>query len=381
MEFNNDEPYILDRNTFEEQYEEAAADIRKRVNLKVKDECRGRFENLWNQAYKEIVNQGWDVSGRDKKINQYIQGMKALTTYLANETKITKLKNYKNSDIIEFEKTLLNNNYSLGTIKPYMSGIQTFHGGFLESGGTKNKIQDAKTINEKLGAPQRQSGVLDRAWSDREYIEMLNKAKKDGRLDVYYGLKLADQFGIRIQTIGRLTLKQINKALKEGYLRVKEKGGKLRNIPIENNEMKQTLLDLQIIGKTENLKVKDHIFRDSNTLSENKKTQGENSHDKTVKAVQNYIGNSRADIQDTDRKNISEYASNKEKRIVEKTELSFHGLRYRYAQRQMDKFLKLGYPYNKALGLVSQLMGHNRIKISRVYLCQKVANREIQIAD
>lgn len=372
-------PYILDENLFKEQYEEAAADIRKRSGLTVKEGCEGRFENLWNQAFKEISKQGWDISGRDKKANQYIRGVKSLVTYLANETKITKLKNYKNSDVIEFERTLLDNNYSVNTIKPYMSGIQAFHGGLLESGITKNKIQDANTIHKKVELPKRQSGVLDRAWTNREYIEMLNKAKADGRNDVYYGLKLGDEFGIRIQTVGRLTLKQVNKALKEGYLRVKEKGGKWRNIPVENDKMRQTLLDLQMIAKTENLKVKDHIFRDSDFFSENKKTQGDNSHDKTVKSIQNYIGNNRNDIQDLDRKSISEYASSKEKRIVEKTELSFHGLRYRYAQRQMDKFLKMGYSYGQALGATAHLMGHERSQISRVYLCQKVANDEVQM--
>lgn len=380
MESNNNEPYILDGNLFREQYEEAAADIRKRVNLEVKEGCEGRFENLWNQAFKEIINQGWDISGRDKKVNQYVQGVKSFVTYLANETKITKLKNYKNSDVINFEEKLIDNNYSVNTIKPYASGIQAFHGGFLQSGGTKNKIQDAATIHQKVDLPKRQNGVLDRAWSDREYTEMLNKAKEDGRNDVYFGLKLGDEFGIRIQTVGRLTLKQINKALKEGYLRVKEKGGKWRNIPVENEKMKQTLLDLQIVAKTENLKVKDHIFRDSDFLSENKKTRDDNSHDKTVKSIQNYIGNNRNDIQDIDRKNISEYASNKEKRIVEKTNLSFHGLRYRYAQRQMDKFLKLGYSYGQALGMTAHLMGHERGQISKIYLCQKATNGEIQMA-
>lgn len=377
MVFND--KYILDNDFFKEQYEEAAADIRIRKNLTVNEGCEGRFENLWNQAFKQIIEQGWDVSGRDKKSNQYIQGMKSFVTHLANDTKITKLKNYKNSDVINFETKLIDSNYSVNTIKPYMSGIQEFHQSFLESGGTKNKIQDAGTIHGKCELQKRQNGVLDRAWTDREYEEFLKKAKEDGRNDIYYGLKMGDEFGIRIQSIGRLTLKQVNKALKDGYLRVKEKGGKWRNIPIENDKMKQTLLDLQIIAKTEGLKVKDHIFRDSDFFSENKKTQGDNSHDKTVKAVQNYIANNRDNIQDNDRKNISEYASSKEKRIVEKTELSFHGLRYRYAQRQMDKFLKLGYSYGKALGLVSKLIGHNRSQISRIYLCQKVANLEVQM--
>ncbi|MHC9361621.1 hypothetical protein, partial [Clostridium perfringens] len=275
--------------------------------------------------------------------------------------------------------TLIDNNYSVSTIKPYMSGVQAFHSDFLESGGTKNKIQDAATIHGRCELPKRQNGTLDRAWTDREYEEFLKKAKEDGRNDVYYGFKMGDEFGIRIQTIGRLTPKQVNKALKDGYLRVQEKGGKWRNIPIENDKMRQTLLDLQIIAKTEGLKSKQHIFRDSEFFSENKKIQGDNSHDKTVKSIQNYIGNNRDEIQDSDRKNISEYASSKEKRIVEKTELSFHGLRYRYAQRQMDKFLRLGYSYGQALGATSHLMGHERGQISRIYLCQKNANNEIQM--
>ncbi|MDM0987565.1 hypothetical protein ACV3K3_14820 [Clostridium perfringens] len=377
---SNQEKYILSQEIFKEQYEEAAVDIRVRTNLVVKEGCEGRFENLWNQAFKQIDESGWDVTGRDKKVNQYIQGTKAFVTYLANDTKITKLKNYKNSDVIEFERNLIDNNYSVNTIKPYMSGVQAFHGDFLKAGGTKNKIQDASTIHDRCELPKRQNGVLDRAWTDREYEEFLKKAKEDGRNDIYYGLKMGDEFGIRIQTIGRLTLRQVNKALKDGYLQVVEKGGKPRKIPIENQKMKQTLLDLQIIAKTEGLKSKQHIFRDSEFFSENKKTQGDNSHDKTVKAIQNYIGNTRDEIQDSDRKNISEYASSKEKRIVEKTELSFHGLRYRYAQRQMDKFLRLGYSYGQALGATAHLMGHERGQISRIYLCQKVANDEIQMA-
>ena len=82
--------YILDEDFFKEQYKEAAADIRVRKNLTVNEGGEGRFENLWNQAFKQIVESGWDVTGRDKKANQYIQGTKAFVTYLANDTKITK---------------------------------------------------------------------------------------------------------------------------------------------------------------------------------------------------------------------------------------------------------------------------------------------------
>ena len=87
----SDDKYILNNDFFKKQYEEAAADIRVRKNLTVNEGCEGRFENLWNQAFKQIVEQGWDVSGKDKKASQYIRGVKSFVTYLANNTKAEKL--------------------------------------------------------------------------------------------------------------------------------------------------------------------------------------------------------------------------------------------------------------------------------------------------
>ena len=262
--------YILDEDFFKEQYKEAAADIRVRKNLTVNEGCEGRFENLWNQAFKQIVESGWDVTGRDKKANQYIQGTKAFVTYLANDTKITKLKNYKNSDVIEFERTLIDNNYSVNTIKPYMSGVQAFHGDFLKAGGTKNKIQDASTIHDRCELPKRQNGVLDRAWTDREYEEFLRKAKEDGRNDVYYGFKMGDEFGVRIQSIGRLTLKQVNKALKDGIASIYSTNitiNKVGAINLDNAEYVQvgiSLEDRYVIIKPVN--INDIDFVDKNLL-------------------------------------------------------------------------------------------------------------------
>lgn len=369
---------ILDLSDINEMSSEITSETRERINLTVNEGCEGRFENLWNQAVKQMKESGWDLSGCDKTHTQYIRGMKSFVTHLANDTKITKLKNYKNNDVIEFEKKLKESNYSVDTIKPYQSGVQEFHKGFLESGGTKNKIQDAATIHQKVDLGKRQSGVLDRAWNDREVEEMKQKALRDGRSDVYFGIRLGDEFGIRIQTIGKLTPRQVNKALRDGELRVKEKGGKWRNIPINQPNQRELLESLSGIAKGDGLGANQHIFRDSEQMNIGKRTQGQNSHDKTVKSIQNYIGSVRDKIQDDDRKSINEYLDSKEKRIVEKVDLSFHGLRYRFAQREIDRLMKEGKSFKDACKVVSQELGHEREQITRIYLCQKNANNQIK---
>lgn len=369
---------LLDLNDTDEMSSEITSETRERINLTVNEGCEGRFQNLWNQALKQMKSSGWDLSGCDKTHTQYIRGMKSFVTHLANDTKITKLKNYKNNDVIEFEKKLKDSNYSIDTIKPYQSGIQEFHKEFLKSGGTKNKIQDAATIHEKINLGKRQSGVLDRAWNDREIEEMKQKALRDNRPDVYFGIRLGDEFGVRIQTIGKLTPRQVNKALRDGELTVKEKGGKVRHIKVNNGSQRELLESLLGIAKGDGLGATQHIFRDSEQLNFGKKTQGQNSHDKTVKSIQNYIGSNREKVQDFDRKSINEYLSSKEKRIVEKVNLSFHGLRYRFAQREIDRLMKEGKSFKDACKEVSQELGHEREQITRIYLCQKNANSQIK---
>ena len=370
---------ILDLSDINEMSSEITSETRERINLTVNEGCEGRFENLWNQALKQMKSDGWDLSGCDKTYTQYIRGMKSFVTHLANDTKINKLKNYKNSDVIDFEKKLKDSNYSVDTIKPYQSGVQEFHKGFLSGGGTKNKIQDASTIHKRVDLGKRQSGVLDRAWNDREIEEMKQKALRDNRPDVYFGVRLGDEFGVRIQTIGKLTPRQINKALRDGELTVKEKGGKVRHIKVNNENQRELLESLSGIAKGDGLGATQHIFRDSEQLNFGKKTQGQNSHDKTVKSIQNYIGSNREKVQDFDRKSINEYLSSKEKRIIEKVNLSFHGLRYRFAQREIDRLVKEGKSFKDACKVVSQELGHEREQITRIYLCQKNANNQIKL--
>ena len=48
--------------------------------------------------------------------------------------------------------------------------------------------------------------------------------------------------------------------------------------------------------------------------------------------------------------------------------ITFHGLRHTYAHEQYDKFIQQGYSDYKARKLVSELLGHHRDDVTRIYL-------------
>ena len=48
--------------------------------------------------------------------------------------------------------------------------------------------------------------------------------------------------------------------------------------------------------------------------------------------------------------------------------ITFHGLRHTYAHEQYDKFIQQGYSDYKARKKVSELLGHHRDDVTRIYL-------------
>ena len=58
---------------------------------------------------------------------------------------------------------------------------------------------------------------------------------------MYFAIKLSSTFGLRIEETARLRPSQI----KGGYLQIKGKGGKVRNIRIETAEEKRTIEELK----------------------------------------------------------------------------------------------------------------------------------------
>src|SRR5699024_9218502 len=78
-----------------------------------------------------------------------------------------------------------------------------------------------------------------------EYKNALNLAENMNRNDVVNALKLAKNFGVRINEATALTSKQLEHALRDNYLHLENtKNGVPRDVPIENEEQRESLKEV-----------------------------------------------------------------------------------------------------------------------------------------
>ena len=131
---------------------------------------------------------------------------------------------------------------------------------------------------------------------------MMDKAGTLGRQDVVDALKLARLDGLRIHECTRMTVGQIEDALKEGELETVGKGGRVRRIPVSP----ELRLELERI-------LKEHGGnRESKILVE----PGQKTHQE-IKSIQRFIRDHRKEF--TDRK------------------ITLHGLRHAFAREEFER--------------------------------------------
>ncbi|WP_160692540.1 site-specific integrase [Clostridium sp. C2-6-12] len=306
-----------------------------------------RFQNLSRQAesaYKERIH-----SFRTE--DNYRQGMGEFIKYLASETKLHKLENIKAKHLIGFADQLKENGISASTQKTYLCGIRDFADRF---GIDQRNIPS----NERLGLDKRIFGNVDRSWTNKEFqdfkevAEKYDKDKGQGqRMELI--LETCRNFGCRLEGVLNLDLNAINKALDNGELMTKEKNGKINIKPVERLDQREVLEKIKALGE-ENGQRK--IF-----IGDNFKT--------TFKEVENFIYNNRSRIQLEERMiTVEARKSFQENGIVVRSTLSIHGLRYNYAKEKMKDYISNGMSLHDASLKVSQLMGHNREEITKIYL-------------
>ena len=283
----------------------------------------------------------------------YKQGMCEFVKYLAFESKINKIENFKAKDIFGFVENLKENGVSTSTQKTYLSAIRDFAD---RSGIDSRRIPN----NKRLDLDKRVFGNVDRSWTGKEFQDFKVVAEK---YDIEKGegprmeliLEVARNFGCRLEGILGMDLNSVKKALETGELVTKEKNGKENIKPVESLKQIEILKRVKALGE-ENYQRK--IF-----VSDNFKN--------TYREVQNFIGNNNKDIQQQDRmNNIDARIAYKETGEVHKGNLSIHGLRHTYAKEQYHKALSEGLNEKEAALKVSKIMGHNREQVTKIYLAK-----------
>lgn len=320
----------------------------KKMKINEMDEREfNRFNNLFGQAEKIYA----DRTNSYRTEVAYKGGMEQFCKYLAVETKINNTDNFKAKHVIGFVQQMKAEGLSASTQKNYLAAIRDY----ADRAGI-----DQRTIpaNSRLELEKRSFGNVDRTWTNREFTDFKEVSKaydsdrgNGPRMELI--LDTARYFGCRIEGILNLDLNSINKALNTGELWTKEKNGKMNIKPVETAYQKEILQKIKALGE-ENKQNK--IF-----VVDNFKT--------AYKEVQNFITNSRGEIQDRDRIKTT-YARNvyKETGEVQKGNLTAHGLRHTYLQEQVKNYVEQGYSLKDACLKVSKLAGHTREEVTKIYL-------------
>ena len=280
------------------------------------------YKNLevqYNKIFRHLK------TGSFKTRERYSKAFKRFMVFVSREYNLQKLVNISPKHIVAYVNYLSSKGLGASTIKTELSAIRFFHDNMPYS------RYDELPSNEELDLERRTFGGVDRTWSNAEFNAMLAAAIKNGREDFIAILTLARYAGLRLEECFRIDTNDAENALITGKLFVKGKGGLTRYVPV-NQSIKISLQNtLGGINRGEKLFVR--------------------KDDKThfaMKRLQCFIAYHR-----------KEFTDNK---------ITFHGLRHTYAHERYDEFIKMGKTDFEARKAVSELLGHHRDDVTRIYL-------------
>ena len=262
--------------------------------------------------------------GIHKTRERYAKAFKRFMVFLAKEYRLQKLSNISQKHILAYLQYMQSKNLAASTVKTELAAIRFFH-------DSMPYTRETLPTNNELELKKRTFGGVDRTWTQQEYNLMQSRAMITGHKDYVAILSLARYAGLRLEECFRIDTNDARKALETGRLFVKGKGGLTRYVPI-NEPIRITLSD--VLKSTPNGQKLFVAPYDKTHLA--------------MKRLQCFIAYHR-----------KEFTNNR---------ITFHGLRHTFAHEQYDKFKQEGYSDYRARKNVSELLGHHRDDVTRIYL-------------
>ncbi len=283
------------------------------------------YINLLSQAQKLYRH---NRQGSYKTKERYFEAYKRFLHFVGEEFHLQKLSNISGKHLSAYVEYMQNKGYAASTIKTDLAAIRFW----------QDKISDAKYVlpeNREFSLERRKFGGVDRTWSMSEFNKMIAVCWRQKRADYEACIVIARYAGLRIHEVLRIDTAIANAALKNGYFTIKGKGGKGRNVPI-NESIK---IELQKFLKITTAGYKLFVAQDK--------------HTHVVKMeLQNFIAKYRKEVERENRE----------------APLTFHGLRHTYAAEMYQKFIGEGKTDTEAKLAVSKLLGHEREDVTNIYL-------------
>lgn len=283
------------------------------------------YINLLSQAQKLYRH---NRQGSYKTKERYIEAYKRFLHFVGEEFHLQKLSNISGKHLSAYVEYMQNKGYTASTIKTDLAAIRFW----------QDKISDAKYIlpeNSEFSLERRKFGGVDRTWSMSEFNKMIAICWREKRADYEACIVIARYAGLRIHEVLRIDTAIAKATLKNGYFTIKGKGGKVRNVPINES----IRIELEKFLKITPVGYKLFVPQDKQTH--------------IVKMeLQNFIAKYRKEVERENRE----------------APLTFHGLRHTYAAETFIKLTEEGNNIEASKLAVSKLLGHEREDITDIYL-------------
>lgn len=295
--------------------------------MTIKSNNPGIYQTLISQLDKVArhIRQG---SFRTKE--RYYEANKRFCRFLADHYRLQKLTNVSGKHLTAYVMDMQERGKSASTIKTDLAAIRFYHD---MMGETKYRLPENNELAVDL--ERRRFGQKDRTWSVREFNLFLVTAMAGGHEDFAAIACLTWYAGLRIHECFRIDTAIAEQALRKNAITIKGKGGKIRTVPINESIRIELKKFLAVTPRGHKLFVSDDVP----------------THH-AIGRLQQYIYQVRPKIQDAD----------------SARPMTHHGLRHSYAARTWRELVDSGVsPFNASLR-VSQLLGHERPDVTRIYL-------------
>jgi site-specific recombinase XerD len=298
---------------------------------------KGAYLNLMNQLNR-IAKHSKGIS-TNKSLPQYYNHVDRFCRFLADNYNLKNLANIQNKHLVAYVIERQSEGKSAATVKNDLAAIRYFHNQFPK---TRYQLSDNKTLAEKypeFTLEKRSFGGVNRRPTEMEYQGLLTIARNSKNKEIADIIFLAREQGLRIHEGVRLDRTDAEKAVREGFLTVKGKGGLIRQVPLRSQTIAVLRDAMNRVSRGHKLFVRD----------------GEKAH-QVIQRVQDFVKNNRQKVWDP--------ANTR----PEGVEITMHSFRHAYAKEEYNRFIKNGMSEKQARFEVSKLIGHSREDVTRIYL-------------
>lgn len=286
-----------------------------------------------SKIYQNLVNQlnrlyRHNRQGSIRTRARYYEAMLRFCRFLAERYRLERLANIAPKHLVAYVAFLQESGKSPATIKTDLAAIRFFH-------DLMQTPRHQLPGNGELLLQRRTFGGVDRSWSREEFSRALAEALRLGREDYVTILYLARYAGLRIHECFRIDTATAERAIREGVITIKGKGGLVRTVPLHPILASRLELHLRVTPRGHKLFVPD----------------GVQTHT-AIQQLQAFIRTTRPYIQDAG----------------STRPMTFHGLRHTCAAEWYQERIAAGATPYEARKAVSRLLGHGRDDVTKIYL-------------